>query len=150
MTNPGAMLESATMEVILGAGGLVFNPAGQVLVIRQWDGVWVFPKGHIDPGETALETAIREVEEEAGISSSCTDPETSFTTRYRNSRDEQRQIHWFMLAGGGTPLMREELFPEGAFLEPAEALKLLAHEVDRSLLKEVLDYRARRAGALQG
>jgi diadenosine hexaphosphate hydrolase (ATP-forming) len=29
---------------------------------------WIFPKGHIEPGETASETAIRELQEEAGVS----------------------------------------------------------------------------------
>ena len=28
---------------------------------------WIFTKGHIEPGETAEETAIRELEEEAGV-----------------------------------------------------------------------------------
>jgi len=28
---------------------------------------WIFPKGHIEPGETAEETAIRELQEEAGV-----------------------------------------------------------------------------------
>ena len=30
-------------------------------------GVWVLPKGHIEPGETAEAAAVREVEEEAGV-----------------------------------------------------------------------------------
>ena len=29
--------------------------------------LWIFPKGHIEPGETAAETAVRETREEAGI-----------------------------------------------------------------------------------
>lgn len=141
------MLESAIMEVILGAGGLVFNREGRVLIIRHRDSGWVFPKGHIDPGETALQTAIREVEEEAGINAVCADPKMSFTTGYRNARDEQRRIHWFILEGDGEPLMREELFPEGAFVKPDNALNMLAHEVDRSLLNEALEYRAERVKA---
>lgn len=28
---------------------------------------WIFPKGHIEPGETAAEAALREAEEEAGV-----------------------------------------------------------------------------------
>ena len=28
---------------------------------------WIFPKGHIEPGETAKEAALREAEEEAGV-----------------------------------------------------------------------------------
>jgi phosphohistidine phosphatase len=30
-------------------------------------GLWAFPKGIIDPGETAAETALKEAEEEAGL-----------------------------------------------------------------------------------
>lgn len=30
-------------------------------------GLWVLPKGHIEPGETAEAAAAREVEEEAGV-----------------------------------------------------------------------------------
>jgi diadenosine hexaphosphate hydrolase (ATP-forming) len=29
--------------------------------------IWVFPKGHIEPGEDAREAALREVLEEAGV-----------------------------------------------------------------------------------
>ena len=34
---------------------------------RTSPGEWVLPKGHIDPGETAEMTAVREVQEEAGV-----------------------------------------------------------------------------------
>ena len=53
------------------AGGIVFEKKdGQVLVIvtqhSQHHG-WVFPKGLIDKGENKKSTALREVEEEAGV-----------------------------------------------------------------------------------
>ena len=28
---------------------------------------WTIPKGHIEPGETAKQTAVREIDEESGI-----------------------------------------------------------------------------------
>ena len=38
------------------------------LIIKHRKGHWSFPKGHQDNGETKLETAIRELKEETGIS----------------------------------------------------------------------------------
>ena len=34
---------------------------------RSSPGVWVLPKGHIEPGETPEVAAVREVQEEAGV-----------------------------------------------------------------------------------
>jgi 8-oxo-dGTP pyrophosphatase MutT (NUDIX family) len=34
---------------------------------RRSRGEWVLPKGHIEPGETPEEAAVREVQEEAGV-----------------------------------------------------------------------------------
>lgn len=52
-------------------GGVVFDDQGKVL-LREPRGhfggyVWTFPKGRSDPGESAEQTALREVREETGI-----------------------------------------------------------------------------------
>ncbi len=52
---------------IEAAGGMVFNSRGQLLFINRFD-KWDLPKGKIEPGETPESAAIREVEEECGIS----------------------------------------------------------------------------------
>jgi 8-oxo-dGTP pyrophosphatase MutT (NUDIX family) len=49
------------------AGGLVRNTEGSFLFIRRF-GVWDLPKGKIEKKETPEMAAIREVEEECGIS----------------------------------------------------------------------------------
>ena len=56
---------SKYLEVNAG-GGLVTNSRGEFLLIRR-SGLWDLPKGHQDPGEPILTTALREVEEETGI-----------------------------------------------------------------------------------
>ena len=48
-------------------GGLVSNRRGDFLLIRR-NGLWDLPKGHQEPGEDIRVTALREVEEETGIS----------------------------------------------------------------------------------
>lgn len=125
---------------IQGAGGVVFDPHGHVLLIQHRNGAWVFPKGHLEPGEDHLSTAVREIEEEAGVDAHCPDPETRWTTRYVNARGEPREVTWFRLrTDATTPHMRETTFPEGAFVPPEEALRRLSFEEDRRLLREVLD-----------
>ncbi len=53
--------------VVVAAGGFVLNPTGHLLMIHR-RGFWDLPKGKIEKGETLEETAVREVEEECGIS----------------------------------------------------------------------------------
>lgn len=131
-----------------GAGGVVFDPDGRVLLIRHRTGEWVFPKGHLDGDEDHLEAAIREVEEEAGIATRCDAPEASWSTRYVNDRGEPRRITWYRLEApaGTTPRMRERQFPEGAFLAPEDALARLSFQEDRALLRRILSGRPDDAG----
>jgi diadenosine hexaphosphate hydrolase (ATP-forming) len=129
---------------IRGAGGIVFNKEGKVLLLRHQQGAWVFPKGHIDPGESELEAAQREVYEEAGIAASCLDEAVRLQTRYRNDRQEERLIDWFLFTtDAAAPICREALFPEGAFVTPDEALTRLTFPEDRRLLAEALAKRPR-------
>jgi len=53
-------------EIVTAAGGIVLDKGGKVLWIFR-RGKWDLPKGKADKGESAEETAIREVKEECGI-----------------------------------------------------------------------------------
>jgi 8-oxo-dGTP pyrophosphatase MutT (NUDIX family) len=59
-------VESLT-KVIEAAGGAVKNSEGKLLMIYR-RGKWDLPKGKIDKGETPEKAAVREVEEECGVS----------------------------------------------------------------------------------
>ena len=117
MEKPTPASPTSPKEPVRGAGGVVFNARGDVLLLRHAHGDWwVFPKGHIDPGEGLLEAALREVEEEAGVRASCPDESAVQTTRYTNPRGEARLITWFLLLSrAAEPVLRERLFPEGGF-----------------------------------
>jgi 8-oxo-dGTP pyrophosphatase MutT (NUDIX family) len=60
-----------TGPVVCQAGGVVVKRRGRsrrILVVRSSDGSdWLFPKGHVERGETPEEAAVREVREEAGV-----------------------------------------------------------------------------------
>lgn len=54
------------------AGGIVFRRAKksgdiEILLIQDAKDRWTIPKGHIEEGETAVQTARREIGEEAGL-----------------------------------------------------------------------------------
>ena len=56
------------MEVIQyqAAGGVVIHDGEMLLLDRPRRGEMRLPKGHVEPGESPRETALREVREEAG------------------------------------------------------------------------------------
>lgn len=54
------------------AGGIVFRMTPdqrdiEILLIQDSKDRWTIPKGHIEPGETAKQTAVREIGEESGL-----------------------------------------------------------------------------------
>jgi ADP-ribose pyrophosphatase YjhB (NUDIX family) len=52
----------------IGAGGLVFDERGRVLLCERADGrCWCIPGGYSDPDEPPERTAVREVREEIGL-----------------------------------------------------------------------------------
>jgi len=69
----GRAKKSSIQEIVREptAGGIVFRhgKGGQVeiLLIQDAKDRWTIPKGHIEPGETAVATAKREIGEEAGL-----------------------------------------------------------------------------------
>lgn len=60
------------MTVVPQAGGVVVRSDGErlsILLVRAKKNprLWIFPKGHIEAGESPADAALREVREEAGV-----------------------------------------------------------------------------------
>ena len=49
------------------AGGVVIGPNNKIVVVNQNNDSWSLPKGHVEKGETILQTAKREIHEETGL-----------------------------------------------------------------------------------
>jgi 8-oxo-dGTP pyrophosphatase MutT (NUDIX family) len=77
-------------------GGLVYNKNGDVLFIFR-GGKWDLPKGGIEKGEAIEETAIREVEEETGVTGLTITKKLQKTYHIfkRNGRYKLKICHWF-------------------------------------------------------
>lgn len=59
------------MKKEFSAGSIIFRrengPVKFLLIYSGRNKIWGFPKGHIDPGETEKDAALREIKEETGI-----------------------------------------------------------------------------------
>ncbi|MFC9067916.1 MULTISPECIES: NUDIX domain-containing protein [Streptomyces] len=64
-------MSDENIETIRYTADIVLVAEGHVLLIeRDWppfEGRWALPGGHVDPGETSLQAAVRELLEETGI-----------------------------------------------------------------------------------
>ena len=127
------------------AGGVVRNAQGKILVVSQHGDSWSLPKGHIDPGETALQAAVREIAEESGITDVRLAGELGCYERYRigkggvgEDQSERKSITMFLF---DTP--QEALHPtdpdnpEARWVSVKEALNLLTHPKDRAFLQSI-------------
>lgn len=66
------MTYTETFETIRYTADIVIVDTDRnvLLIERGWDpyeGHWALPGGHVDPGETSLAAAVRELQEEAGV-----------------------------------------------------------------------------------
>lgn len=77
-------------------GGLVYNAKGEVLFIFR-NGKWDLPKGGIEKNEGIEETAIREVEEETGVTGLTITRKLQKTYHIfkRNGKYRLKITHWF-------------------------------------------------------
>lgn len=125
------------MALVEQAGAIVFgmrdgSPAILLVTAKRNPEHWVFPKGHIERGETHEIAAIREAEEEAGVSAEILQP--AGTLEFPLGEDTIR-VHYFVMFtrddGSPEPGRRMEWYP------PDEALRHLSFENSRQLLRSV-------------
>jgi len=76
------------------AGGVVLRDGSVLVVHRPRHDDWSLPKGHVDDGETWAETAVREVLEETGVSTTIVGPPvtTAYPLPQRGESDELSTI----------------------------------------------------------
>ena len=93
---------------------------GQIsFLLLKHPGRWDLPKGHVDPGETNMECAIRELEEETGIQKQdlVIDPDFKYKQRYMVSSKRTK----------GKPKKKKLIIYAAKLRQPVE-LKLTEHE----------------------
>ena len=87
------------MRIEKSCGAVVFREKDykkQILLIRHVNGGhWAFPKGHVEEGETEIQTAIREVKEETNIDVEVNE-EYRYSTKYSPKENVIKEVIYFL------------------------------------------------------
>ena len=122
------------MAFVDQAGAIIVARRGQPMTLlvtaKRNPEHWVFPKGHVEPGETLEIAARREAEEEAGVTGEIIDAAGS--TEFALGPDTYR-VHYFVVATGDEG--RPEKGRRMKWCSYDEALELLSFDNTRALLR---------------
>lgn len=114
-----------------------FHGNTEILLIKHVNsGHWSFPKGHVEKGETEVETALREIKEETGIDV-IIDPTFRETVSYFPKKDIQKVVVYFIgKAKNHDYVPQEEEISEIKWVEIGRAGSVLTYENDRSIVSK--------------
>ena len=111
--------------------------------------LWALPKGTPDAGETTEETALRETREETGLEVEIVRPLRSIRYFFvRGTTRFNKTVHFFLMRPtGGSPDAHDAEFDEVRWVDLEEALAILNHATERSVVEEAGDVLGGRSGS---
>ena len=129
------------MEQEKSCGAVIFRKHHgntELLLIKHTNGGhWSFPKGHVEPGETEAQTALREVREETGLEVQI---DTSFreVVSYSPRKDTIKNVVYFLAWVKSKEIRPQpEEVCQVKWVEISLAPKWLNYDNDRQLVSRV-------------
>ena len=120
------------------------NGEKEFFLVLQNNNDWSFPKGHVEEGESFLETAERELFEETGFRCQKILSEKIFTQNYTKEYDNEildKTVHLFIgfLDKKENPVLQKEEIKDACWCSSDEVLKKLRFKEAKDLFKEALN-----------
>ncbi len=108
-----------------------------LLVFETYSKCWSLPKGHIEAGETDVQTALRELYEETGLTATL-DTSRCASIEYPISNFARKQVAFFLGEVAGVPKVREGEIDKFKWVTPEELKDYLfpdTYEACKTLLR---------------
>lgn len=121
------------------SAGIIPYYQGRYLLVRTRAGigVWSFPKGHLEKGETRLEAAKRELFEETSLTANIIDGFEESICYVMNDRgDEKTDTYFLGIVKDKTIKIDEEEIQDHHWCTLAEALTLMQFENTKQVIKK--------------
>ena len=131
---------TAKAKVVRAAGGLVWRmgEGGKEIVVvhRPAYDDWSFPKGKLDDGESELQAALREVEEEISVRGAI--GRDLGTISYIDGKGRPKVVrYWEMTVTDGTELHAANEVDDARWVTLADAEGILTYDHDRAMLDRI-------------
>lgn len=97
---------------------------------------WDFPKGKLEEGETELECALRETEEETGFTG---EVGVELPSDHYQVRGRDKRVRWWLLQQTGGRFVVNDEVDQVRWLVPSEAAQVLSYEHAVRLLDHLPD-----------
>lgn len=111
---------------------------GKVLIIKQMQGFYGFPKGHVEIGETEVETAIRETKEETNIDV-VVDEDLRFSLSYIVNDNIDKEVVYFIAKPlNSTITIQESELLDAKWVNIEDVESILTFDNLKDLWKSVL------------
>lgn len=110
----------------------------KVLLVKHNAGHWDFPKGHVEEGETEIETAIREVKEETNIDIKI-EKENKYISEYSPKENVMKTVIYFIgekVGGEDKPQIEEVSDVE--WLDVNKAIERITHQRSKEIMMQVI------------
>lgn len=121
--------------------GCIIIKNNKVLLIKQTKGHWGFPKGHMEKGETEIETAIREVKEETNLDVKI-DANSRCTMEYMTDKGKLKEVVLFIAkCTGGETKAQECEISDMKWLDFEEAIKTITYDNTREVFRKIIEER---------
>ncbi len=114
-----------------------FHGNTEILLIRHIkSGYWSFPKGHVEAGETEVETAAREIKEETNVDV-LIDPGFRETVAFSPRRDTTKTVVYFVGKALNTDTKPQaEEISEIKWVEIGQAISHLTYDNDKLIVNK--------------
>ena len=120
------------------------------LVLHSTQGHWTLCEGHVEPGETEQETAVREIREETGLTVAFVENFRRVVT-YSPDPGVTKDVVFFLgRADDGPVSCQPEEVREALFLPLADAVSRLTHPSDQETLEQAAAFLDRTEGNISG
>ena len=118
--------------------GCIIIENNKVLLIQQTKGHWGFPKGHVESGETEIETAIREVKEETNLDVEINENKR-YTIEYITDKGTFKQVVLFIAKKiNGDERCQESEIKSMKWMTFEDAIKTITYDNTRKLFSKIL------------